>query len=438
MLVDRLPPQDLLAEESVLASCLLDAESLETALNILQPEDFYKKAHQNIFSTFQYLVRNKKPVDLTTVAGCLLSFKKLEEVGGAPYLSELLNNCPMATNIEAYSENVKSKAVLRKLIEVQAKNIDACYSTTDIPETLDNIQKAILSIEINGHKDSYINMADMTYQSIERYEALQEGRGPAPVKTGFPTIDKLTGGGFRGSKLIIIAGRPRMGKTSIMLNMARNMAKNGDMVGIFSIEMDKEELDDRFTASETGINSLKLSSGKWLNADDWVRIAEASGEKSTWPIIIDDTGGIGIMELKRRSRVMKKAGVKIIFIDQLSKIRSAIKGSEYERRTDTVNELAILKKELRIPVVLLAQIRRKYDNLSVKKPTLENLKSTGALEEDTDIVLLLHREYEYTKADEDKDKAELEIAKQRSGPERNILLNWTAKVTLFTERHEEK
>jgi len=436
MLIDRLPPQDIMAEESVLASCMLDSESLETALDILQPEDFYKKAHQNIFSTFQYLTRNKKPVDLTTVAGCLLNFKKMDEVGGASYLSELLNNCPMATNITAYSENVKTKAVLRKMIEVQVKNIDICYETTDVKETLDNVQNSILGIEINNHNENCISMADMTFQSIERYEALQEDRGPVPVRTGFPTVDKLTGGGFRGSKLIIIAGRPRMGKTSIMLNMARNMAKNGDKVGIFSIEMDKEELDDRLTSSETGINSLKLSSGKWLSADDWERITEASAEKSTWPIIIDDTGGIGIMELKRRARVMKKSGVRIIFIDQLSKIRSAIKGSEYERRTDTVNELAFLKKELRIPIVLLAQIRRSYDNRKIKKPTIEDLKSTGALEEDTDIVLLLHREYEYTKAEEDKNNAELEIAKQRSGPERNILLNWTAKLTTFTEKHE--
>jgi len=438
MLIDRLPPQDINTEQSILASCLLDPEALNTALNILQPSDFYKKAHKNIFKTFQYLVRKHRAVDLTTVAACLLEFKKLSEIGGAVYLSELVNECPLSVNIEHYSEAIKAKSVLRKLIYIQSKNIEACYEAVadNIPKILDDIQSSILSIEMNGHKDNFINMADLTAQSYERYETLQAGRGDKAVKTGFPTIDTLTGGGFRGSKLVIIAARPGIGKTSMLTTMSKNMSTNGHTVGIFSIEMDKEEIDDRFTAAETGINSLKLSSGKHLNADDWININEAAGIKSTWPIFIDDTGGLTVLELKRRVRNMKKAGVGIVFIDQLSQIRSGIKGSLYEQNTHILKELAALKKELRMPVVLLVQINRKIGERKDKKPTLFDLKSTGAIEEDADIVLLIHREYAYSKKEYEKYDGEVEIAKQRGGPCRNILLNWSPKTTTFTEKTE--
>ena len=436
MLTDRLPPQDIQTEQSVLASCLLDAESLQTALEILKPEDFYSTSHLNIFKTFQYLIRNKKPVDLTTVTACLLEFKKLDEIGGASYLSNLLNECPLAVNIETYSETVKSKSILRQLIEIQTRSIDACYSavSADLPDMLDATQKAILSIEPGNYKDSYVTMSDLTGQSYIRYEALQEGKGDKAIKTGLPTVDRLTGGGFRGSKLILIAARTRIGKTSMLTTMSRTMAINGHKVGIFSIEMDKEELDDRFTAAETGINSLKLSSGRGLSADDWIEINNAAETKVNWPVLIDDQGGLNVLELKRRARKMKKAGVEIIFIDQLSKIKSGIKGSLYEQNTYIVNELATLKKELRMPIVLLAQINRKLEDRQNKKPTLGDLKSTGSLEEDPDIVLLIHRNYEYTKKEDEKYEGELEIAKQRSGPCRNIKLNWTPKITTFTEK----
>ena len=436
MLTDRLPPQDIQTEQSVLASCLLDAESLTIALDILQPEDFYKTSHQKIFKTIQYLVRQKKPVDSTTVAACLLEFKKLDEIGGITYLSTLLNECPVSVNIEAYTEIVKSKSILRQLIEVQTRSIEACYSavSADLPDMLDATQKAILSIEPNSHKDQYVSMSELTGQSYIRYESLQEGKGDKAIKTGLPTVDRLTGGGFRGSKLILIAARTRMGKTSLMTTMSKNMAENGHKVGIFSIEMDKEELDDRFMAAETGINSIKLSSGKGLGADDWIEINKASEVKVNWPILIDDTGGLNVLELKRRARRMKKAGVEIIFIDQLSKVKSGIKGSLYEQNTHIVNEIATLKKELRMPVVLLAQISRKLEDRNNKKPVLADLKSTGSLEEDADIILFIHRNYEYSKDKDEQYEGELEIAKQRSGPCRNIPLNWVPKLTTFTEK----
>ncbi len=438
MLIDRLPPQDILTEQSVLASCLLDADSLQISLDILVPEDFYKSSHINIFKTFQYLLRQKKPIDLTTVTACLLEFKKLDEIGGASYLSSLLNENPVAVNIEAYAETVKSKSILRQLINVQTKSIEACYMavSADLPDMLDATQKAILSIDPTSHKDHYTTMSDLTGQSYIRYETLQEGKGDKAIKTGLPTIDRLTGGGFRGSKLILIAARPRIGKTSMMTTMSKSMAESNHKVGIFSIEMDKEELDDRYMAAETGINSLRLSSGRGLGADDWIEINKASEVKVNWPILIDDQGGLSVLELKRRARKMKKAGVEIIFIDQLSKIKSGIKGSDCEQKTYIVNELADLKKELRMPVVLLAQINRKLEDRANKKPNLGDLKSTGSLEEDADIILFIHRNYEYSKNKDEEHDGNVEIAKQRSGPCRNIPLNWVPKLTTFTEKHK--
>ncbi len=435
---DRLPPQDIQTEQSILSSCLLDSESLTIALDILQPEDFYKTSHQKIFKTIQHLVSHKKPVDLTTVAACLLESKEINEVGGASYLSTLLTECPIAVNIETYAETVKSKAILRTLIKIQTQNISKCYEATteNTPDLLDNIQKSVLSVEVGGHKNNFISMSELTGKSYIRYENLQAGKGSKAIKTGLPSVDQITGGGFRGSKLILIAARPRIGKTSMMTSMSKNMAVRGHKVGIFSIEMDASELDDRFTSAETGINSLKLSSGKGLGAEDWTAINEAAEEKVRWNILISDEGGLNILKLKREARKMKKAGVEIIFIDQLSKIKSGIKGSLYEQNTYIVNELATLKKELRMPIVLLAQISRRLDR-SKNKPTLGSLKSTGSLEEDADIILFIHRSYEYSKNEEEKYKGVLEVAKQRSGPCRSIELNWVPKTTTFTEMHHD-
>ena len=285
-LIERIPPQDIPTEESVLASCLLDRESLMVALEILKPEDFYRKAHENIFKTFQHLVRNKKPVDLSTVGSCLMEHKKLGDIGGAVFLSNLIDKCPLAVNIERYAEIVKTKSVLRELIIAQSKNIDSCYDATteSLTDLIDATQKSVMSIN-NGNNNNFITMADLTDQSYERYENLQAGKADKAIKTGFFTIDLLTGG-FRGSKLIIIAARPRIGKTALMTTMTRNMVKKGYGVGIFEIEMEKEELDDRFMAAETGINSILLSTGKGLKAEDWVRINEAATIKSEWPTVV--------------------------------------------------------------------------------------------------------------------------------------------------------
>lgn len=424
----KIPPQNLEMEESVLAGCLLFPSFLEDVVDNLLPDHFYKSAHQKIFSVIILQIKQKKPVDLAVISTVLREKGLLEEIGGATYLAQLLD-IPIPSNMEYACEKLREAATLRKTIEICHKTIKSCFDNNDAKEIIDNIQRDILNID-NFSIDNFITMEELTPQSIDRYENLKKDNGDYKIKTGFYEFDTLIGG-LSGSKLIIIAARPRVGKTSIMLNMAQYMSQRGDMVGIFEIEMDKEDLDDRLMASLTGINTIRLQSPKHLNPKEWSLIVDAASKKYNMPIVIDDTGGIKINELKRRCRKMKKLGCKIIFIDQLSKIIGNRKKSKFEEATEIVEELGHLKKELRMPIVLLAQINRQSINRAGQRPMLEDLKNTGQLEEEGDIVILLHRPFVYTKNPDDEDKALFDVAKARGAPERTINLEWKGKTTSF-------
>jgi replicative DNA helicase len=430
----RVLPQNIEMEESVLAGCLLFPSFLEDVVDNLLPDHFYRSAHQKIFSAITLQIKQKKPVDLAIISTILREHGLLDEIGGATYLAKL-SDAPVPSNMEYACEKLRESATLRKTIEICHKTIESCFDNNDAMGIIDNIQRDILNID-NFSIDNFITMQELTPQSIDRYENAKKDNGDYKIKTGFYEFDTLIGG-LSGSKLIIIAGRPRMGKTACMLNMAQYMAQRGDMVGIFEIEMDKEDLDDRLMASLTGINTIRLQSGKYLGLTEWEKITEAASKKYDLPIIIDDTGGIKISELKRRSRKMKKLGCKIIFIDQLSKIIGDRRKSKFEEATQIVEELGHLKKELRIPIVLLAQISRQAITRVGKRPMLEDLKNTGQLEEEGDIVILLHRPFVYTKDPNDEGHALFDVAKARGAPERTINLYWDGKTTSFSNPPQE-
>jgi len=428
----KMPPQSIEAEESVISAIMVRNEIYLDVPDILTPSDFYRSAHQKIFSAMVKLFSNKEPIDLTTLTNILRKQGQLEEIGGAVYLAKLIDEVPLAVNAPHYAQIVREKACLRQLIEKANTIIKHCFEDSDSAAIiLDNAQREITSINIGGQHDTFTTMEELTCQTYEHLEALNEGKAPRGIKTGFWELDMLTGG-FVGSKLIVLGARPRIGKTSMMLNMAQNMAKNGHKVGIFSIEMDKEELDISLLSAESGINSMRLRFGTGPDKYDWEKIGQASEEKSKWPIIIDDTGALPIMELCRRARKMKRDGCEVVFIDQFSKIKGDRRKNKFEEATEIVECLGDLKKELRLPVVLLAQINRKLEDRGNKKPLLADLKNTGQLEEEADIALLLHREEEYYPSPENKGKANLEIAKHRGGPCKDITLRWDAKRTLFT------
>lgn len=427
--MNKLPPQNIEAEESLLCSCLLSDPT--EILDILNQEDFYSPANGKIYKAIQNLSKAKQPIDLTTVYTELANLNLIDDVGGAKYLSKLLD-IPQASNMVHYAKIIKTASTGRQLIKKANQIANAVFDDpSNISELLDKAQSEMLSISLDFIDSNYISFNDLCVKRIEQYEEMKRGN-TLGLKTGFHSIDYLTGG-LSGSKLIIIAARPRVGKTAIMLNMAHSIASRCNKVGIFSIEMDKEELMDRQIASLSGINSIRLSTGGHLDAEDWSKIHESAGKIYNLPIFIDDTGVITIQELKRRARKMVKQGIDIIFIDQLSKIRGGQGRSEYEQRSFVVNELATLKKELRIPICLLAQINRKADDRPDKRPTLSDLKSTGSLEEDADIIFIGHRPFLYTKDPQDEGKATWEIAKHRQGPTRSIDMRFDDKTTTFHE-----
>ena len=426
----RVLPQDIEIEQSIISGCLHEVDYLNDAVDNILPEHFHRSSHQEIFSAIIKQHKQNNPVELSLMFAVLKEAGLLDKIGGASYLT-VLYDTPVPSNMEYFCNKLKETAVLRKTIGICNKTITACFENNNATEIIDNIQKEILGAD-DFSVDNFVTMKDLTPQSIDRYEKAGKGEGDYKIKTGFHEFDSLIGGGLSGSRLIIIAGRPRMGKTSLMLNMSQNMAQRGDMVGIFEIEMDKEDIDDRIMASLTGINMLKLRTGKFLSAKDWQKINEAAEKKYELPIVIDDTGGLKISELKRRSRKMKKMGCKIIFIDQLSKIIGNRGKPKFEEVSEIVDEISHLKKELRIPIVLLAQINRQAITRIGKRPMLEDLKSTGQLEEDADIVILLHRPFVYTKNPDDEDHALFDVAKVKDGSEREINLRWDGKTTSFT------
>jgi replicative DNA helicase len=428
-MIDKIPPQNIEAEQRLLAACILGAPA--DALNILEASDFYQKLHQNIFSAIAFLAERKEPIDAVTIYTELKAMGV--DAGGATQISKILD-APVAIDMKHYANIVKACSLGRKILAAAQEIMNKVHGTEIIPaninEILLNARAAVAKIEgSSGYTP--MSFSERCMKRLDQYEEFSKGK-PFGIKTGFPVLDYLTGG-LWGSKLVIIAARPGVGKTAIMMNMARHMASRGHDVGIFSIEMDAEELIDRQISSLSGVSSIRPATGKSLSVEDWKRVNEAVEKIHGYPLTIDDTGGIKIQELCKRIRETVKNGAEIIFIDQLSRIRGGTGRSSYEQNTGIVSELAALKKELKVPICLLAQINRQAEDRPDKKPTISNLKNTGELEESADIILIGHRPYVHTRKEEDRTKAEWELAKHRNGQTANIYMRWDEAITTFQE-----
>lgn len=428
----KIMPNSVEAEESLIVRILFDNDILPDIIDILSSEDFYRTAHQKIFSGIIKLFSKKEPIDAVTLPTILREMGVLSEIGGATYIITLIDTVPLAVNAEHYAKIIKKASIARQLIAAANDiSISAYDARSDIVETLDAAQAKIINIKLDMGNDNFIPISEAVTQRVDFHEERAKNKSLVGIRTGFYQFDAITGG-LSGSLFIIIAARPRMGKTSLMLNIASFMAESGHKIGIFSIEMQKETLVDRLLSSKSKINSLRITTGKDFTKDEWERITEAATKIYDYDIIIDDTGSIKIQELKRRIRKMVTDGAEIVFIDQLSKIRGGKGSSEYEKRSYIVNEIAILTKTVKIPICLLAQVGRKVEERQDKKPTLSDLKSTGSLEEDADIVLLGYRAYEYTKQEDDLHHAEWEVAKIKDGAECNVRMHWDGKTTTFS------
>lgn len=435
-MTQKLPPQNIDAEESVLAGCLLYSEMADEAVGLLRESDFYRPSNQKIFAAIQELKRNGEPVDLTTTTTHLKATGQLDTVGGAVNLARLTDT-PIPSSVPHYAKLIKNASTLRQTIALCSETITDCFEGHgSLSEILNTLQSRALNLGIDTNSQEFCTMADLSEQSIERYESLRQNTAGKAIRTRYHLFDKLTGG-LRGSKLIIVAARPGMGKTAFMCNMVENMARDGVKACVFELEMDKEELDDRWNASLAGINTVRLTSSQKLESDEWERLNAVAAKKSTWPVLIDDTGGMRVDELVRRARIAKRMGAQIIFIDQLSFIRGNGRKSVFEINTEHVEALGQLKKELRIPVVLLAQLNRELEKRGNKKPMLSDLKNTGMLEEAADMVLLGFRKHFYTKLPEDEHHAEWELSKNRGGPTMNIEMVWMPKQARFENKARE-
>jgi len=435
----KILPQSIDFEESVLSSCLVG--DTEEIVDLLLPADFYRTAHQKIFKAIIELYKDDIDVNLISVADKLTSLKCLEECGGATYLASLLD-IPIPSNKTHFCSKVRDKAIQRDLIKECNEITRLCFDENDVEKIIDEAQKRISlisnrAIENKGATAKSYN--NLVVEASERYEELSKNPGSITgVSTGFFMLDYILCG-LQQSDLIVIAARPGIGKTALALNIAGNMGKVGDPALIFSLEMSGEQLIDRQTAGESGVNSQKFRSGKF-EREDWPKIQKAQSKIYEWPVYIDDTAALHYREIHRRAwQLKKKKGIKVIFIDHLQIVRGD-KESTRDREIGSITAgLKATAKELKIPVVLLSQLNRSLENRSNKRPVISDLRDSGNIEQDADVIMFLYRPAHYNEEEKYEGQTELNIAKQRNGPTGMVSLKWNDKITRFydIEKREE-
>ncbi|MCG6894994.1 MAG: replicative DNA helicase [Desulfobacteraceae bacterium] len=432
----QVPPQNLDAEDAILSAVLVDNDILLDAVEILSPEDFYKSAHQKIFGAMLELFSRNEPVDLVTLANLLRQQGQLESVGGASYLAQLVEAVPMAVNARHYAKIVHEKACLRRLIERSNRIIQRCYQDSgNMEDILDWAESAIFEISQNKIRPAFYPLGKIIENNIDTLEERQGNKALITgVPTGFSVLDQLTAG-LQSSDLIILAARPSMGKTALALNIARNAAVEENIpTAVFSLEMAKEQLSMRLLCAEARIDSSRLRSG-FFSREDWVRLTDAAGVLSEAPIFIDDSPDISANTIRAKARRLKMdKGLGLVFIDYLQLMRGR---ASLERRDLEISEISrslkALAKELDLPVVALSQLNRKLEERSDKRPQLSDLRESGALEQDADVVAFIYRDEIYNKDpnNPNRGRAELIVAKQRNGPVGVVPLTFLNAYTRF-------
>ena len=417
----NVPPQNIEAEQSVIGAVLLENNALIQALETLKVDDFYHEAHRQIFLCMVELSEKNEPVDLITLTENLRKKNMLEEIGGASYLTDISNKIPTAANIEYYTKIVKEKSILRSLIHAATGIVSkASIGQEEVESILDFSEKTIFEIAENQIKRSFYPLKDIiksTFKDIEKLYEKKEHITGSP--SGFNDLDNMTSG-FQPSDLVIIAGRPSMGKTAFALNIAQYAAcEAGIPTAIFSLEMSKEQLAQRMLCSEARIDNAKLRSG-FIAESDWGKLSIGAGKLSEAKLFIDDTPGNTVFEMRTKARRLKaEHGLGLVIIDYLqlmsgSKIRSDSREQEISEISRSLKGLA---KELNIPVLALSQLNRKVEDRTDRRPHMADLRESGAIEQDADVILFIYRDEVYHPDAEDaKGKAEIIIGKQRNGP----------------------
>ena len=432
----KLPPQNIEAEESLLSAILIDNRTLLDVLELLVPENFYKTAHQLIFAGITALFTRNEPIDLVTLTNILKEQGHLEKIGGASFLASLVDTVPLAANAQHYAKIIHAKSALRQLIEKSNVITQRCFEDRgDVDAVIDFAESSIFEISENKTSQSVHPLSKIIETNIDALEERQGNRAIITgVPTGFPLLDHKTSG-LQNSDLIILAARPGMGKTALALNIARHAAvEAGIPVVIFSLEMSKEQLSMRLLSSEARLDSSRLRSG-FITQEDWLKITEAAGALSNAPVLIDDTPSLSAMEIRakaRRLKIDKNIGLIVIDYLQLMQGRRGAERRELEI-SEISRSLKALAKELNLPVIALSQLNRMLEQRSDKRPQLSDLRESGALEQDADVVTFIYRDEVYNKDENnpEKGKAEVIIAKQRNGPVGTIPLVFLGAYTRF-------
>jgi replicative DNA helicase len=438
----KLPPHSVEAEQSVLGGLLLEATALDKITDLVQPDDFYRQEHRLIFRQIVRLSEQAKPVDVITVAEALEIAGELDKVGGLPYLGGLAQNVPSAANIRRYGEIVRERSIMRKLAEVGSDIASSAYNPTgrDAAQLLDEAESKVFEIAEAGSKgkQGFLPMPPLLTQVVERIETLYARDNTSDVTgiaTGFTDLDRKTSGLHPGD-LVIIAGRPSMGKTALAINIAENVAMDSKLpVAIFSMEMGATQLVMRMIGSVGKLNQQDLRTGK-LQDDDWGRLTQALGKLNDAPIYIDESAALSSLDLRARSRRLHRQnnGLGLIVVDYLQLMSSNV-GKASENRATEISEISrslkALAKELQVPVIALSQLNRSLEQRTDKRPVMSDLRESGAIEQDADLILFIYRDEVYNSDSPSQGKAEIIIGKQRNGPIGKVELAFRGEYTRF-------
>jgi len=436
--LDKLPPQNIEAEQSVLGAILLDNNALYTAFELITQDDFYKDSNRKIFIAMTELLEKNEPIDIITLTDHLRKKDNLDAVGGTQYLTSLASMIPTSANVRFHSKIVREKSMVRGLLRSVTDIARNVYETEqDAEELIDYAEKTIFDLSERRISPSFSLLKDVIKDSFQMIEQLYDKKETVTgVPTGFKELDELTTG-LQKSDLIIIGGRPSMGKTAFSLNIAQHVGVNmNEPVAIFSLEMSKEQLAFRMLCSEAMVDSNNIRKG-FIRKDDWHKLTSAAGKLAQSPIFIDDSSAISVLEMRAKARRLKvEHGLSLIIVDYLQLMRGR---GNAERREQEISEISRslkgLAKELRVPVIALSQLNRGVETRTGnKKPTLADLRESGAIEQDADVIIFLYRDEVYNKdSNDNKGKAEIIISKQRNGPTGSIPLSFISHCTRFVD-----
>jgi len=436
---ERIPPQNLQAEQSVIGSMLIDKNAIVRAIEILRPDSFYRDAHRFIYETILDLFDKGEPIDLVTVTETLRKNNKLDGVGGSVYVADLINSVPTAANVEYYARIVEEKATLRRLIEAGTEIVkDSFGEPDDVDRILDHAEKIIFDIALKRVREGFHKIDTVLKNVLDKIDKLYgKKQSITGIPTGFADLDNITAG-FQNAELIIIAARPSVGKTALALNMAQNVAIRFKIpVAIFSLEMSKDQLAQRMLCSEAEINALRLKTASLPDAG-WKKLTRALSKLSEAPIFIDDSATITSTEIRAKCRRLKiEKGLGLVIIDYMQLMSGSNRG-RIENRVQEISEIArslkTLARELDIPVIALSQLSRAVEQRTDRIPRLSDLRESGEIEQTADVVAFIHRDDYYNPQSDRGNIADIIIAKQRNGPIGTIELVFRKEVAKFCNK----